>query len=115
MISKDKQYRCRNGCEWRYIETKDDKIIGAVKNQYGYWGIFEWNKNGSYSHSFCNDMDLVEVSSRIKREYWLALFDDGDVFAYPSEEEAKNGPFSFKLNLIAIVKRVVEFEEGEGL
>lgn len=114
MIDTSKQYRCRNGCEWRYMETKDDKIIGAVKNQYGYWGIFEWNKNGSYSHSFCNDMDLVEVGPRIKREYWVNLYPETD-FAGQLVLSKSHADDIATTKRLACVKVVVEFEEGEGL
>lgn len=116
MISKDKQYRTRDGREVRIYATDgwgDYPVQGAIGEADG-WILQAWRSNGKSGEGISERRaDLIEVKPRIKREYWLVLYNDGEVCSYRTEELAKNA--MFKSNRIACVKVVIDCEEGEGL
>ena len=117
MISKDKQYRTRDGREVRIYATDggpDWPVQGAIKLADG-WIPFIWNTQGCCSCLGITDGDLIEVKPRIKREYWVNVY---------SEERQQNS-LLHRTREIAIgmrgpdckgcVKVVIDCEEGEGL
>jgi hypothetical protein len=117
MISKDKQYRTRDGREVRIYATDGDgsgsAIHGAIKNFYG-WVATVWNPDGKchwgagcYGDSTPAN-DLIEVRPRHKRTVWLHVFKNGSVCA---TEESYYVP----VGRIACIKVELDFEEGEGL
>ena len=112
MISKDKQYRTRDGREVRIYATDGGMkaIHGAIKTTDG-WLQNGWYSDGrdQYGHNQC---DLIEVRPRIKRTVWLNVYEN-DVFSHDSLAEAENsivGP-----DRLACVKVEIDCEEGEGL
>ena len=113
MISKDKQYRTRDGREVRIYAT-DGRcthcIHGAIKTDHG-WALETWDKNGK-QHYFEDSRDLIEVKPRIKRTVWLNVYEH-DVFAYDTKPEADKYVVSF--DRLACVKVEIDCEEGEGL
>jgi hypothetical protein len=112
MISKDKQYRTRDGREVRIYATDgfgDATIHGAVKRQDD-WDCICWTKDGACI--FNPSWNLIEVKPRIQRTVWLNVYPD------------KNGDYSQLRNLadalattdrLACVKVEIDCEEGEGL
>ncbi len=110
MISKDKQYRTRDGREVRIYATDgytDFPVHGAVKNKEG-WMPLQWHLQG-YWHPTNRDLDLIEVKPRIKRDVWIHIFNDGDL------EVTDNPASAYITHRIACVKVVIDCEEGEGL
>jgi hypothetical protein len=112
MISKDKQYRTRDGCEVRIYATdgKDSNAVHGAVFRNGMWLITTWRADGCYA-GVKSDSDLIEVKPRIRRTVWLNVYDDR-VHQYDTRKEADNGTFKQRL---ACVKIEIDCEEGEGL
>lgn len=115
MISKDKQYRTRDGREVRIYATDgytNFPVHGALKNDEG-WMPLQWQKDGSW-HPSDKGFYLVEAKPRIKREFWFNVYPDpqGTTVGCRSKEhaDAMQAP-----NRIACVKVEIDCEEGEGL
>ena len=117
MISKDKQYRTRDGRMVRIYATDGNSIWavhGAILTEDGWWSMC-WAEDGKficggvYDGSPSSASDLVEVKPRIKRTVWLHVFDNGNVIA------ALNSASYDITNRIACVKVEIDCEEGEGL
>lgn len=123
MISKDKQYRTRDGREVRIYATDgvgECPIHGAIKGHLG-WSAALWREDGKChwcSSSFgygppTPNFDLIEVKPRHKRTVWLNVFEgDGGVGAFTMKEAADS--FNSRRR-IACLRLDLDFEEGEGL
>ena len=114
MISKDKQYRTRDGREVRIYATDGDYpfvVHGALKNEDGQWKPCQWLNRGCASIMAQDDRDLIEVKPRIKRTLWLNVYED-DVHRFHTKQEAEDGSYKCR---IACVKVEIDCEEGEGL
>ena len=118
LISMDKTYRTRNGREVN-IFTVDGRrkffpVIGEVKRDDENWIYCSWSKDGNEC-GFVDELDLIEVKPRIKRELWVAIYPENHFLAgeiYASKEDAiRNCGYA----RIAIVKIEIDCEEGEGL
>jgi hypothetical protein len=115
MISKDKQYRTRDGREVRIYATDgggDYPVHGAILGHDG-WQHFMWRATGkSYFDDF-NDKptDIAECKPRIKRTVWLAVMEDC-CKCYDTEFAAQANHLMAKR---AVVKVEIDCEEGEGL
>jgi len=116
MISKDKQYRTRDGREVRIYATDgygDNKVHGAVKEDSG-WVIYAWYEDGRYALSdYKGRHDLIEVKPRIKRTVWLNFYEDNTMSVFGSIERAKQQ--AAVGYCLACVKVEIDCEEGEGL
>lgn len=114
MISKNKQYRTRDGREVRIYATDgapDTPIHGAIKCD-GYWESYCWNPDGSWP-SLRADADLIEIRPRIKREYWVNVGENGEIYDWHNTKESADcGRSRFTKSC---VKVVIDCEEGEGL
>ena len=117
MIRKDKQYRTRDGREVRIYATDGIDVYsvhGAAKTPEGWWATC-WTKDGKVSCSSfdaSSDSDLIEVKPRIKREYWVNVYENRVSSMYPTKQDAN---CVADKNRIACVKVVIDCEEGEGL
>ena len=116
MISKDKQYRTRDGREARIYATDghpDEPVHGAFKDYSGQWNASIWNLDGTCRFKKCVSgeqcVDLIEVKPRIKRTVWIHVFNDGDL------EVTDNPASAYVTHRIACVKVEIDCEEGEGL
>jgi hypothetical protein len=115
MIDKNKTYKTRDGHEVRIYATDgytNFPVHGALKNDEG-WMALQWQKDGSW-HPSDKGFYLVEVKPRIKREYWINIY-DGEArrgHAYLTREQAD---LSCNFDRIACVKVEIDCEEGEGL
>jgi len=116
MISKDKQYRTRDGREVRIYAT--DGCIGApvqgaikIGNE---WHLGHWTKEGVYGlygSPQVHDYTLIEVKPRIRRTVWMnvyALTVIGYETRYAADDVASR-------DRLACVKVEIDCEEGEGL
>ena len=116
MISKDKQYRTRDGREVRIYATDGippASVHGAVKTMDG-WLNIRWTNKGSISFHTEDNADLIEVKPRIKREYWVNVYPEHcDAVAWANKASADHRQAT--LDRIACVKVVIDCEEGEGL
>ena len=114
MISKDKQYRTRDGREVRIYALPDDgdciHVHGAIKKDIG-WDVCSWRWDGRRLQCEMHKDDLIEVKPRIKRTVWLNVYPD-NVFIYSNRESAD---FEKRLPRLACVKIEIDCEEGEGL
>ena len=111
MISKDKQYRTRDGREVRIYATDGQGVYsvhGAIKEPYGEWRLSSWNYQGRHEGNFAQ-RDLIEIRPRIKREVWLNVFNNGNIIV------ADTPKYADITHRIACVKVVIDCEEGEGL
>ena len=110
MISKDKQYRTRDGREVRIYATDgatSGMVHGAIKESIG-WLAYTWDKDGGTYYEHCA---LVEVKPRHKRTVWLNVYPHC-VYASETKEKAEKG---LTAGRIACIKFDLDFEEGEGL
>jgi len=121
MISKDKQYRTRDGREVRIYATDghpDEPVHGAFKDYSGQWNTSIWNLDGTCRFKKCVSgeqcVDLVEVKQRIKRTFWFNIVPEtqGATIGCLSKEHADRLQAP---NRIACVKIEIDCEEGEGL
>jgi len=112
-ISKDKQYRTRDGHQVRIYSTDGEirnPVHGAILTRWG-WEHHCWGKDGTKwlektpEHFY----DLIEVKPRIKRTVWLNIYPD-HVKAWLSEHDA-----ALSSKRIACVKVEIDCEEGDGL
>ena len=116
MISKDKQYRTRDGHEVRIYSTDTghgfDQVHGAIKEVHG-WEISVWGRNGMKDVSGIRETlnDLVEVKKRIKKTIWVNIDKQTDDF-FDTKEDADEYASQHR---IACVKVEIDCEEGEGL
>jgi hypothetical protein len=112
MISKDKQYRTRDGREVRIYATDgggEYPVHGSVKTNDG-WRPRTWVSNGQVG-PLENVGDLIEVKPRIKRTLWLNVYEIC-ASGYPTRYEADDVASRSRL---ACVKVEIDCEEGEGL
>lgn len=117
MISKDKQYRTRDGREVRIYATDGggNRPIHAAycDNNSKKWWASVWSEKGFYNNCYePTDLDLIEVKPRHKRTVWLNVYDNHVYGAY-SKEHADVHPHAD--SRIACVKVEIDCEEGEGL
>ena len=112
MISKDKQYRTRNGREVRIYATDGakGKIHGAMLTDEG-WEHRTWDASGRIMLCEPHDYDLIEVKPRHKRTVWLNVYEKS-ISHWDSKELAADRASSDR---IACIKVDLDFEEGEGL
>ncbi len=116
MISKDKQYRTRDGREVRIYATdgKDSNAVHGAVFRNGMWLITTWRADGCYA-GVKSDNDLIEVKPRIRRTVWLNVY-SGLMQVYPSRERADLEASTYLSNRrLACVKVEIDCEEGEGL
>lgn len=117
-ISKDKQYRTRDGREVRIYSTDGSPgwpVHGAYRNIAGEWQVEAWTANGTVFLDRTNNGDLIEVKPRVKGWVNLCRFSDelwpvGRIFASKKEADDYRGRASIFGACIP-----VDFEEGEGL
>jgi len=113
LVSIDKTYKTKCGCDVKiYAIHEDQYIIHGAYFEGGSWTQASWKLDGT--HLYPNRvLNLVEVKRRIKRTYWVNLYQNIDyVMAYSSKEKAD---YAASPDRIACVKREIDFEEGEGL
>ncbi len=115
MISKDKQYRTRDGQEVRIYATDAGgrfPVHGAYRS-HGLWAAGSWREDGCFWSDTEHENDLLEVKPRIQREVWLNI--------YPTHIQSYNHPDKLTADAsatkarIACVKITIDCEEGEGL
>jgi len=112
-IELKKQYRTRDGREVRIYAVDgsgDYSVHGAFLTEDG-WTVNSWALNGMWRKNATNDIDLVEVRPRIKREFWVNVYPNG-VNAFRSREQADDCANDFR---IACVRVEIDVEEGHGL
>lgn len=118
MISKDKEYRTRDGREVRIYATDGDNdfpVHGAIKHPEG-WSVFCWRADGKYTSIGQGSPDLIEVKPRIKRTVWLVHSPDGFTLTATTLAEAKAlARNCSEPERCAIERHDVDCEEGEGL
>lgn len=78
-ISKDKQYRTRDGREVRIYSTDGSPVWpvhGAYRNIAGEWQVEAWTANGTVLLDRTNNGDLIEVKPRFRIERWVNVYSD---------------------------------------
>ena len=117
-ISIDKQYRTRDGREVRIYAVDGSSnlpIHGAIKFDNG-WKSSCWNPDGLHFTGCSNLNDLIEVKPRIKREYWMNIYDGVESTAlWNSKKRADDQAENNDYRRLACVKIVIDYEEGEDL
>ena len=122
MISKDKQYRTRDGREVRIYATDAhplEPVHGAFQDYSGAWNSTMWRHDGTNVYGK-GETDLIEVKPRIKRTVWLNIHESSTT-AHRSKQSADDacktiGSFgSVSIYRLACIKIEIDCEEGEGL
>ena len=115
MIDPNKTYQTKSGHEWRYYgESGNGQIHGAYKTSRGIWNMAVWEKDGTYVDVITDSLkDLVEVKSRIKRTYWLNIYENPN--RYDIHEKRKVVNDTALSDRLACVKVEIDCEVGEGL
>jgi hypothetical protein len=114
MISKDKQYRTRDGREVRIYATDGGgswPVHGAILEQRG-WVYAIWSEDGVCQYD--RRCDLIEVKPRHKRTVWLNVYEANAYTIHDSAEDARLRQSQI-YDRIACIKVDLDFEEGEGL
>lgn len=119
MISKDKQYRTRDGREVRIYATDGTggyAVHGAILKPIddqpyndNEWSLTCWSEDGKHIR---DKYDLIEVKPRHKRTVWLNVYDHGPVIVYREEKTAAVNRMD---GCIACIRVDLDFAEGEGL
>lgn len=117
MISKDKEYRTRDGHEVRIYATDGggtQPIHAAYRDEHNKWHSSTWSLEGKFflSGDPCR-YDLIEVKPRIKRTVWLNVYEGDTGKAHESKDRADRAADC--LSRVACVKVEIDCEEGEGL
>jgi len=115
MISKDKQYRTRDGREVRIYATGAGgkyPVHGAVKTDENEWSPSSWGGDGQQYIGGESEWDIIEIRPRIKREYWVNVYHWRVSSLWETKKEADKVAGDDR---IACVKVVIDCEEGEGL
>jgi hypothetical protein len=111
MISKDKQYRTRDGREVRIYATDghpSEPVHGAFQDYSCAWNSTMWRHDGTNVYGK-GESDLIEVKQRIKRTVWLNVFRNGEVVS------TSEPPDHYITTIFACVPVEIDCEEGEGL
>ena len=115
MISKDKQYRTRDGREVRVYATdgiEGRSVHGAVMCSHGWVGHC-WTKDGRNMNSFNQPEDLVEIRPRHKRTIYVNVCKSACHYGYDTRSDAQAAKCGDRQ--LALVAVNLDFEEGEGL
>jgi len=114
MISKDKQYRTRDGREVRIYATDAGgywPVHGAIQLPCsGGWLPMSWDNDGNAFNAGARD-NIIEVRPRHKRTVWLNVY-DRHTFLYDNRKDADSMRDDDR---IACIKVDLDFEEGKGL
>jgi hypothetical protein len=116
MIDPKKKYRTRAGGEVRIYAVDGDEempVHGAVLTQHG-WKVNSWARDGKWCPNLTDDVDLIEVKPRIKREVWVNVFRTYQT-AHADKFCAEASARQTLCDRIACVKLFIDCEEGEGL
>jgi hypothetical protein len=124
-IDINKRYRTRDGREVRIYATDGSSIWavhGAILTEDGWWSMC-WAKDGKficggvYDGSPSSSSDLIEVKSRIKRRFWVNLYNGSNRSGlFDAKADANLADKQTSLGVrIACVKVEIDVEEGEGL
>jgi len=122
MISKDKQYRTRDGREVRIYATDgagNHAVHGSIKMNDG-WRCTTWQADGLVIAKEEHCADLIEVKPRIRRTFWMNVYPENDIRPYEDKYvadacETLRNVMGVETRRIACVKVEIDCEEGEGL
>ena len=112
-IEMGKQYRTRDGREVRIYAVDGlggHRVHGAIYTPKDGWEHRAWFPDGMM-YTYPSGADLIEVRPRIKREFWVNLYQNGET-TWPcrmSADECASG------DRIACVRVEIDVEEGHGL
>ena len=112
-ISKDKQYKTRDGREARIYATDgagEYSVHGALKSSEG-WIYTTWGSQGHIVDPSRETLeDLIEAKPRMKFERWLMFERDGGYSLWLDKPSKSSSVDAFAIKHISF-----EVEEGEGL
>jgi hypothetical protein len=119
-IDPTKQYRCRDGSEWRYIGLSQDAeypIAGEYNDDELGWIVTSWAADGRSIVGEEDAQDLIEVRPRIQRKVWINVYKDDETrpnFAagFTSRELADEYARASRSECLEIT---LDYEEGQGL
>ena len=123
MISKDKQYRTRDGREVRIYATDGTggyAVHGAILKPIddqpyndNEWSLTCWSEDGKHIR---DKYDLIEVKPRHKRTVWLNVYTpDNNECVGSAYMTARDAYKAAAVTRIACIRVDLDFEEGEGL
>jgi len=111
-ISKDKQYKTREGREARIYATDGGgayPVHGAVFKG-GEWWPVRHTEIGRFNEAEKHGYDLIEVKPRMKIERWALVERDGSYSLWLDKPSNAS-----TVNAFGITRITFEVEEGEGL
>ena len=112
IVEMGKEYRLANGNEFRLLCTDaggQHPVVGLVIDG-GEWVTTRRRADGTSAIN--TKFDLAEVKPRIKGEFWVVHYNDGDKCLITSDIDA--GGY-VQQGILAITYHTYDCEEGEGL
>ena len=120
MIDPKKQYKTRDGREVRIYAVDGGgtyPVHGAIFEDLE-WNHQSWAEDGRFDcckGGAGDELDLIEVKPRIKREVWVNVYEDGHVSLPYKTQQIANAWAGGSSTRIACVKLTIDVEEGHGL
>jgi hypothetical protein len=118
-IDPTKQYRTREGKEWRFLEFTPQAdplskfaVQGAYKDNDYNWRCNAWSLHGKFTPNEMSIMDLIEVRPRIQRKVWINVYSGVPGEAHESRKEADRWSDPGRTECLEIT---LDYEKGEGL
>jgi len=114
-IDPTKQYRIRDGLEWRFLEFRgvgdEEMLVGAVRSSNGGWDFCTHFPSGRASKARDTPLDLIEVRPRIRRKVWINVNPWGHT-VHADHALANTAAAGER---IACLEVTLDYEEGQGL
>ena len=118
IVDMTKKYRTRDGREVRIYAIDGNGLYcvhGAhTVKEYKGWIIGQWSLDGDFFSPSFENMRLIEVKPRIKRDGWVNVYPDCVGFLRSTKEQADKY-VDCDQSRIACIKITIDCEEGEGL
>ena len=114
-IEVGKQYKTLSGSNVRIYAVDGGVnycVHGAYEVEGSGWLARCWTAEGLARVGEIHELDLIAVEPRIKRTYWVNLYQNMEEGFWSNEQNAKNAA---KSDIIARVKIEIDVEEGHGL
>lgn len=119
MLDYTKPVRTRDGRPARVICTdralNDRPVIALVKMEDGHEGVCAYTREGRYTKTFLDPLDLVNVPEKVRVRYWLNVYppDTPNYLGFHESRDAADGLAA--PGRIACIEIDREVEVGEGL
>ncbi|MFN7608168.1 MAG: hypothetical protein ACK5PJ_02400 [Ralstonia sp.] len=115
-IDPTKQYRCRDGSEWRYIglsQNAEYPIAGEYNDDELGWTVTSWAADGRYIVGEEDAQDLIEVRPRIQQKVWINVYPGNAIPSLWETRQKADECAGFTRS--ACLEVTLDYEVGQGL